>query len=1340
MTHEQQEKVKALEQFILKRASSSLTNHVDQEILDQDKTWNVSYFFARLLYLARPLGYELSLKEFNKLRKAYEKKHGRVKLDELFEKYWLREILGFVEVAGTVSSVCFDFKKISNYKQELTFLVEYVKTAKELKNIPSQDFAKAVAQYEKKHELTLNKEGLYQQSWLREKDRVIELSNIERHYKPYLSYWNELSFLSTLYDRAYKSKKFLSIKKQQVEEWHKSFQTLFLGTPSLNSLSDAGVLVLKRREYLLNFYAENHKYWSNLSVEITGHYWQMLLDDISFKNDQARIQKLMTQTAYWEHSDDFLSHVTEKSKLRFLDAAFELVANEPDWVGLETERGKISIDERYGSDRKHLLFEDWPQFSHFTLENIDAFELLDSLELWSREIEGNDLYDQRSRRKLSYLTGLLVKHDLPRESVQGEGTDEAKVFHYRRIMGLLENCLDKPGLLWTVKNYIVLFRREFVAFLLTDHRYVSLALKFMDAFELEVEDKPEVNRELWIKGMEIGLITLRSNEDEDLSARSIFQVFRQLHHVHDEMPFNRSRDQQGLWYKDQKDKEKLTLSLIENASRYNHSVHGSKRSYWLPSVFCQLCDKALTYSPKTFLWDGRQHFPLVQWQLIAWLLQCVTYWKYKEEIDPDKTEILVSHFANAYQQLMETNKAERYDFKTRQRIKYLPTWSEGLERPALIEWLPVVYFLHQEGRLNDLLSPKVSLRKSSSGFDDHNYFQVSKLRTHVAVLLEILRNLVKPVLPFGFSESDTRAIKSQVEAQIINIIRTHIRDQPERGKVDLFNSNREHPSYTSAPSPLLPKVAHAINYFEQKQGLVEAIARSGDISKMLALANEITSEGIQNKLIEKIAKSNIRTFLEEHRSDSQIQQVLLQMSEYSELVKKVEEVADYWEQRRSAFTRERAQQLFQTRLYLAYHRKDEEELNSVQEPEKSSVRSFSELGFRDLREFYRALILIQTEPKRSAEIFDGLSQRFPEKSHLAVNRLAARLELARETAEIQDYQEAWEEWKAYAERQSHLDDQSLGTAFQHNRLSVLLNIRDYTTLEEEFWKLPLPDQMRLHLLEMMIRALMEQGKMTEVFHWLDEAENYHRYTSHDRVERIHELRQEANGRDDLSLLQNHYGRIFGKEPEKLIQVFPESLNGKRQLDEFIAAEILRAAGKMLEKIVAIETLESEDKYNDLIQQLMNARFSSWGWQVNDQSRGGYPATGKKGSKRQPGERDLLFLDAHDSCLGLCEAFVFRSKTFAFDHLKKIFNYHHQHKNLFILVYKKPNTVSFERKWKEYQEEVVPASEYPNSYTFLRIEDVSTDFNCDQGAVRVARSEHDNSVNLWHVFVNLNYEV
>lgn len=1343
--YEQQEQVNSLHNFIKSFTKNQRQHNTEIKAKEADLEWQASLFLAKAIQLSQPLNYECDLGNYFKFKEEYQQINNCiVDSDKLFQEFWLRNVLGFVEIAGTVSSVCYTFNEISGFREELEFLVQFCKDkVKEQRSIDKNILEDAIKIYESENNIKLNKKGIYCKSWISEKDDKIEISDIEIYFKPFLKYWTDFEFLTAFKALTKIEREGLIIEKEVFEQLHQSFHLFYLKTPSVQKLIDVKLISFKNDLYYLNFNDSEINYWYELSDKIAAHYWEILIEDKKYSSDEERIRKFIEQTFYWESSLDICAYITDDDKIRFLDSAFNLILNESDIEGIDKEFQKVSIDRSCTSSELYNLFYHNDNHDDFSLDNTDNYELLKSLDHRGNKAQTTYYHDQKSREKLVYLINMIVEHDFDIEYSKNDDEDNPENKNYRRIFTLLRNSLNKPFLLWEITRNIISNRKEIIPYLIVDKYFTSLAFQLIDEFEFPKDERNELRSKLWIKCIDLALFTIRSVLQEDnLSAKMIFQIYRQLNYLKYEIPYNRqSKKAELLSSKQEKEREHAILLSIENSLLYNYDMHGSEVQYLLPSIFNNLAELFINFQIKSLYQDGYVQFPMLQWDGITWLMKCSTYWKYKNKVQttPD-IKMLANSFFDLYKNRIELTKVKMYNYSEKKEVEDFPLWSEKIERLEFIDWIYPVYFIYKEGKLNNFLSPTFNFKPTSSKqYHRENQFTAEKLRTHIGVLLQIIRTLALPNIPYGFDENELKEIKIRIEQQIIDYLKNHMKDIPIEGKIDLFDFSKEQKSNSSKKEALLPQFARAFYWFKEKETLIDIIVNSNDIIKILTFTELITSEGVKKKLIEKVKKSDLQSFLEKSHWIPEIQTTLLKITLYPELIKQIEIITKFWEEKIAQRDYKFESQLYQTRLLLSYFQKDEKTLDSIIMPENKGVVKLGEISNRDHKEFYRALIRLEAEPKIAYSIFDRLSKQYQKYSNIAMNRMAAKVQMAKEEDNIVLFREALEEWNEYINSNPEIDESLFGITFYANKILILYKTQQYNELDITYQNLDLSFKMLPSIIDSKVKSLVTQKKVAEAISLLNEAERFHQFAGNEEIEFINDLKSEVEGIDYIEILKTHYNHIFDSKPSNLIKIFPEKLNGKVVLNEFIANEFALAGSKMLDKIMTISEIADENKYNDIIELVLDSRINPWGWYVGAQSRGGFPGTGKLILPKQPGERDLPIMGSNKRPICICEAFIYRSKCKAKEHLRKIFDYYHQRDSLIILIYNLKQNGAFEDNWKKYVKEIIPHTKFPLGFEFESIEDVTGVFDYQNSAIKIGQSRHSDGIVMHHIYVNIDYK-
>jgi hypothetical protein len=735
----------------------------------------------------------------------------------------------------------------------------------------------------------------------------------------------------------------------------------------------------------------------------------------------------------------------------------------------------------------------------------------------------------------------------------------------------------------------------------------------------------------------------------------------------------------------------------------------------------------------------------MQWDGFIWLMRCSTYWKYKPqftELKPD-IDFLTNSYFKQYISLIELEEIESYDIINQKISIKLPTWSEKIEKLESLDWLYPIYFFYNQQKLNSFLEPRLYFEKTDNQYNKKNQLIISKLRTHVGVLLQVFKKLVNTNIPYGFNKEYLNEIRRRIEAQIIDYLKKHIENIPQEGRVDLFDYHSESPINSSVKEKLLPQLTRVINWFEKKEEIVDSFSKIKDVGKVLTLAESITSEGIRNKLIHEIKQSELKEYLEKNHWIPEIQNTLSKIIRYPELISKAEEVIKFWEENSlSERSHDYKEYLYQTKLLIAFLQNDEKELNAIKHPESRTVSSPSSPNYHDYKNFYRALLKIQETPDYSYNIFNDLAKRYPKFPVFALNRMAAKMNLAQNSNNLDLYKETIEEWNVYVKESIYVEENSMDLTFHSNLMECYYRLADYESVDSVYSKLDLPDRMNIKPLEIKINSLVKQNRIEEALILVEGASNYHKFSKDEELHFIEVLKSKVTGNDNIEELKIYYNRIINSNPEKLIKILPEKLNGKIELNEFIAKEVTLAANKMLDKINSVSKIQNEDKYNDIVQLALESRLSTWGWTVKDQTRKAFSPS-SDASDENLGEIDLDIQDYNKNSFITCEAFILRDVPRVQSHIEKVIAHYTSKKDAFIiLIYFKGKQRNFMKKWNEYSTSIVPSLNFPKGFNLIgnSIIDLSINYGFKKSAIKIGRSEHEDETNLYHVFVNLDYQV
>ena len=1340
MDHNQQSAIAKL-QNILKPYKSKPNRHSNAKATNARLLWNAPAFFGKIVLQAKSNNFLKTVDYFEKFVADYNKNNSvKIHLNELFQKHWLRSVLGFVHIPSAVRSVVFDYEKYRDYKYELLFL-RFLGQNHPNKETTLQEYANALSDFQEKHNVIINEDWLTETKRITNTDGIIKIAPVD-YYFVLLDNWEVFAFLYTLRESDDENaSRYLTIEKYIFDSIYNAHKANFKSTPSIEELIKDKTILETGNEYYINIYDSKIPYLSDYESEIAAYVWQELLLDNSIATDSDRLKRLLKITFYREGWPKLENLITFQAKESFLKTAIELVLAEPDLEGVDEEITKCFLDYRLSSN---LVFQNG---SYLDLEPLikatDYYEFHQQLRLRSKEQNSNLFYVQESRSLIGYLIYEIVQLDSAYSKIVENSIVVYQHFAYTKK--LLSVSLDKPYLLWEVCHCLIQNKPEAIPYLLTSSKFASLGFHLMNKVKIEssistIDDS--VRLELLKQSQQLVLNSIsRSSEKSTIEVAKIvmqlyFEINQYKFHSHSNV---RSLEEYHRIIDAQKLKENTLLSVIEEFPVSGYFVNYTNPPFLLPTIIKDFIELIDSSKPVEIRVNGSIDFHILKLDAFSWLAKCITHKRYGNEMDVDVIQAELSvKFKDYYLEKIEQDKVFARDFPNKNRVEKLPYWSEKNESLKKIDWVYPMYVMFKTGDLEQFLNPRFKFVKADDEYHEANTFNAKKLRSHLFILLITLNRIVSGKADYFFIYQDVKAIKTLIEQRIIAIIKVHTK-KGSPSKIDILSSSFERNNFGREDEELVPQIAQAINWFDNRTDVINALTKTSDLLRILIILDWITSEGIKKNLIEKIQVAQLTEYLKNQTWLPEIELTLSKLSQYEQLIEQTELALNYWETniipKRNKSKYHKASYL--VKLMTAYNEKDEAKLENTKEP----MEDFIEVtGFKSnhYKSFFKALIRFDTNPESAYQIFNSLYHQFKESASVCINRFASKINWATKTNSDALFNEALEEWLIV---ENHLNPTLIASVQDSvwiNKLTVYFNLKDIESFEKLYVELPLPYQMMKDAIAMRMEFYLDSNKRQEAVYLIEQATNYHQFADGTNPEFIIKLKEKLDDGSNIKVLQANYNEIYSKQPKTLIQIFPEKLNGQIEIGKFIAKEVALANSKMLDQINSIRDVHYEDKYNDIVQLVLEARFSQWEWQVRDQSRGGF--SGSKASVN-PGERDLIICNSNGEGLIVCEAFIWKGLSTTESHINKNFNYTHKRKDFIVLIYDKRLYNNFDKNWNNYKNKILPKISYTSGFELKKSKwkELTKSFGYKASGIKSGISYHGKDTKIYHIMVNLNYK-
>ncbi|MBO9694245.1 hypothetical protein [Chryseobacterium sp.] len=1348
MYYRNKEKIETI-QNIIKPFEIDRNYNKNDKALHADINWNASIFFAKILIKAViPKNY-CSKEDIEKFSKKYKTENNvSIDIDSLFKKFWLREILGIIHIPDAVRKVIYDFERNQSNKEELFFVREVYKTY-QTKTIDKTGYQKFIAQYKIDKNVNLDEEWL-NSKWIKtnkKSDEAIDIGNIV-YYSVLLDNWNEFGFLYKLKKNKLEyTNKGLEVSKNNFNAIHNAHKSYFIKTPSLDDLKEQEVIREIDNKYHIDFYNCKVSYWDTLCDKIGGFVWEDLIADDKIPDDKERVIIFVKKILYWENSwSDFYKHITKESKNRFIKSALELILEEQDIIGVENEFFKCYLDESIGS--RHAFQAGIDLVEEALKPSSNYYELYEQMCFLSKKHQGNLFHVQEVRNDLAFLIKTIVCCDTPFSNT--ESNDSEKNTPYPLIKSLLKNSLSKPYLLWETCHFLVQDKPTIIPYFLEVSEFASMAFNLINKVKIEssiVEFDRAIKLKLIEDSIKLGLDSILSSQKHTNHeiALFIFQCYKEIYKDKYQSLSNIRREEDVYEIREyQKKKEQLLIQTIEDCRVNGFDTYNASSEFLLPKIISELIEIFKNYEEPILYLNGIIQFPILALDGLSWLSKCIIYSKYEKQIQDieDIREMLSDCFKEIYLNKIEQKSVQKKDYPSNTIIQGLPSWAERNERLNLIDWIYPIALLNDTEKLKELLSPGIKLKKAEDEYDEENRFNASKIRTHLFVLITVLKRITTNKAQYFLIYDKLKDVKISIEQNILDLLK-HYAVAGKPSKIDILSSSFEQNMFSSSKEEeLLPQIAQAINWFDDKSKVINVLIDTSDLLRLLIILDWVTSEGIKKEIIERIKKAQLIDFFRSQNWIPEIELTLSKLSQYKELIEQTEEALDYWEKNITSKRNEKKyeQASFVVRLMLAYNQKDIQQVNKLDEPLENSfeVRGFKPYHYK---QFFIGLIHFEDKPKEAYEIFDRLYNQFKESSSVCINRFAAKINWATKSDDVTTknklLKQAIQEWEDASKMLSEQSKESVIDKVWVNKLTVYYHLKNFNEFEQLFLSMPDPYQMMEEAAQMRIELFLDQIKQQEAIYYLNKVKEYHKFSDGSNPDFISELSSLVDDKSNIEILKVSYNEIFSKKPQTLIKIFPEKLNGQVDIGKFITKEFAIATNKALDKILAIDEIKNEDKYNDLVQVCLESRFSVFGWIVKDQTRGAFSGKGLNS-----GERDIVIQNSNSEAILVCEAFIYRDIRTTQAHLKKIFNYHHQKENLIILIYDLGLPSNFENKWKKYLKNTLPKLSYPKDFGIAtsKTKDLTKDFSYNSSAIKIGVTHHGKTTTIHHLMINLKYKV
>jgi hypothetical protein len=1320
--------------------------------IQEDIKWGTAHLLAKLFFESEILPYTyITPEQLNQIANQFEVNTASFDLDNLMAKHWIRIIGGVVEIPSGIYSAAKQYEKIKDGETEFKFLLRAVEKTQVNGIITNEAFSDFLKIYQDDTGIQVSLEKCKALHWLAEEGDKIKIHNLQ-YNKPIFQYKKELEFINYMLSKKQEECEYkLQLSFQSLETIHLNHKTFFSETPSIDDLMVQKLILKEGDNYFLNFLACEPAYWVTLGKKIGLLLFRLMQESGNYPTDSDLFRAWVLKMNF---IDDFIESpelMDDEDRKKLLHIAMNVLLNEEDLIGTEKEIVRLVLSKRR-AEYAILTNAEKIGFPDLTMAK-DIFELFNLMEECNEVHQSDLLWMQEIRWYVQKLVQLIVFYD------NGIGEDGLEYPHIRK---LLIESFNKPYLLWKTCFYINYWKPEIIPYLCLDVKVVALSfnLYFISKQDVALSETSANKAQRDILNSCFNLLLSGLINSNGLSeAEKALRIFECLVLIAERKWELYANDNSQSIVQKRQHLNKVFDSLIEILDNKKipgsyYTADGEVHKYLFAEIVAELFDVIKEYDAQKIYREGVVGVPFVKMDLLSVLLKYISTEKFnvqKGEVTVLPEKALVEQFLKDYTYIFNLASVTKWSYMEGKMETVAPLWSTHQKGIELIPWERWFLLLENHGLLPQVLTPaNLKLVSTDDKWNKHNQYSMEKIRKHIEILILTHQRLREKEYAFKQEGFKVDTVISRIEQTITDYIVTYSVEDTANGYLDIFEDRNERTVFGSQEHALLPVVAQSLNKFEQnkKIEILTAITKSDSFTKCLKLLEFLSSDADINFIKEQIKTFDVAAYLDEKSYIPEIETVVVKLSEFEEFIDKAKEALSYWETR-ILTQRNNTEYLithYRIKLLIAYYEGDEQTILNEKAPPVDSFSTSKGFEFKpaETRDFYLGLVKLKNnDPVNAYTIFCRLiNSSKNDKSSIAINRLYSHISLAllKATKEGKEkaLSEALDEWESY---ENSIPEKERVQKLEYvkenvwiNKLNVFHKLQRHAEFDRLFSGLDKSYQMRKDFFELRIKNYVQRNQYQMAKFVVADAKNYHQSKEGLLPEFIKIVIEKLEDEEDYRRLRQEYLDLVSRTPDKLMQILPENIVGKRTISDYILKEICGSANDVLDNINAVNEIDLEDKYSDLLILSLQSKLRCWNWKVGNK-RGGFSAS----NKRNPGELDFVITSVDNERIATCEALLLHGKNTSAvtAHAIKTFNYDHRRKLFFIIAYY--NGKNGVTHWNDYKTNIVPAIKYPVGFPISKSLVEVNEFYTNN-SVKAALATHGENTLVYHIFINLNYKM
>lgn len=1008
---------------------------------------------------------------------------------------------------------------------------------------------------------------------------------------------------------------------------------------------------------------------------------------------------------FWNCTD----YMTQNAFKQLLDIATELIEKETDIIGWNEEYEKLHWENNYYLPLENTKPIKLPEPS----DNPSLYEKY----LWLSGLSKNNYRYPfiDSRESIRFLIYIIVR-------------DAAISNNNERLVHLIELAGNRPYLLENIIFNIHNNYPELIPVLLTHEAIISVGMSLIKKVEYsrEILDEPELTNSttsLFKLAFNLALSNIKKLESKPLI---LYEIIIDLTKDYYNKPHRVTQ------FAD------IQKRGIENRLEYVLNEINSDNNLF-EDIFedFALCVYQNSQNNKS---NEYGNLSVPELKILFWLISLLE----KKDL-PNKTECLkkiVNYIYDIY-----FNEINRLEIEKDEK-SLIVKWYHDQESIETLPW--EIFFIYLDKRkLIDFLAFYSNIKTDipeqfEDGSKNQSYFN-EKVQTVAYKIRLQLYILIHTCLKLKKTTSDD--LKILIENTIINLFSWYSYDDFRDNKINIFNSHYELSNLGNYTYDLASKISQLVNSTSNKDLINSIIKNCNDVGFIARVLKNTISESDRKLLLSKVNLDNVKEYLKETFTTTEIEQLLIDLSEEKDKIDLLAEIIDYGDKHSNPNNNEWKKFSYTYKLLVAAQKGNSEDIELIFKNNKDIINlhnSNSKIDYQDTYLFYKALCAYNTNPEEGYKLYNALANRKEKNVTASLNRFASKIKWALQTEgnRTELLQSAISEWDEY-EKSCSIDELK---SVQEN--TVLNKLICYYQLGKalEFDNLwgNLNDELKhsSQLIEVRIDFLKTQKRETDLHNYIASVENYHKDSDGNIPDLIKKIikgteKNEASIETKIEVYQNYdlkdlsaaYVQINRIDTNNFIKIIKDA---NLNLETFcIKCLLLPIFEKILDQRILLKDNNDENNYTQLVSMLLESRFSFFdNWIIRTQSLGGE-------SKITFGERDLE-IEHQGRKITIIEALKLdglNTRTIE-DHIERFDRYDKIGLLFYVVLTYYEKKDGFDDTWTKYKEVV-------HNHNFEKTELKSNGEleelpEWQRGNIRIARTSHirqNYDCNMYHIFVN-----